>query len=150
MNVITSLLSSLGVNSTIWIQLAVFLFTFAVLNWFVFKPYMKAFVQRTHNTEGGKDQAQHIMAETEELHVHYEKQARHVNDKIRDVFEKAKAEAQAQQAKILDEARAQSGSSVKKAREILQKQVEDARGVLKKDVSDISETISQKLIGGLD
>lgn len=147
MDTIISLLHALGIDSTIWAQLAFFLITFAVLNWLVFKPYLKAFDQRTKNTFGNEAAAKELLNETEQLQKRYETTARRINDKIRELYDAAKTKAQESQNKILDLARNESSELIKRSRIQIQNEIQAAKNSLQPEVKVISGLISNKLIG---
>jgi len=147
METIISLLHALGIDQTIWAQLAFFLVTFAVLNWLVFKPYLRAFDQRAKNTFGSETAAKELLEETDKLQKLYEQTARRINDKIREVYDRAKTNAQESQNKILDLARDESTELIKRSRAQIRAEVQIAKTSLQPEVKTISHLISNKLIG---
>lgn len=147
MDAALALVQSLGINSTVWIQLALFLTTFVVLNFLVFRPYFTAHFERHKRTAGAKEDTSHILASNETLKNEYERKARDVNDKSRLAFEKAKNEALQEQANILGQARESATNQVKMSRERLEKELTAARSQLQQEVRDIGVIIANKLIG---
>ncbi|MGE3973102.1 MAG: ATP synthase F0 subunit B [Bdellovibrionales bacterium] len=147
METINGLILSLGINPTLWTQLAIFLFTFAILNWIVFKPYYNAYEEREKRTVGSKGETDQLVADTAQLQGQYEIEARKVNDQIKLVFDQARQTAQAQQNQILSQAREQSADTLKSARQSLEKEISTAKQMLKSEVTEIGSAITEKLIG---
>jgi F-type H+-transporting ATPase subunit b len=147
MDTLNGLIISLGINPTLWVQLAIFLVTFAVLNFVVFKPYFKAFEERERRTVGSKEGTEQILIETSQLQSQYETEARQINDQIKSVFDLARQTAVADQAKIVNEARDQSAEKIKFSRADLEREIVVARQTLRKDITDIGSSITEKLIG---
>jgi F0F1-type ATP synthase membrane subunit b/b' len=142
-----ALIQSLGINSTVWIQLCLFLVTFIILNFLVFRPYFAAHFERHKRTAGAKEDTSAILATNESLQHEYERKARDVNDKSRLAFEKAKNEALQEQANILGQARESASTQVKMSRERLEKELAAARSQLTQEVREIGVIIANKLIG---
>jgi F-type H+-transporting ATPase subunit b len=147
METINGLIHSLGINPTLWTQLVIFLVTFAILNWIVFKPYFKAYEEREKRTVGSKEGTEKLLVETSQLQSQYESEARRMNDQIKQVFDIARQKAQAEQTKILTEARDQSVETLKAARQSLEKEVASVRQNLKSQAPELGNTIADKLIG---
>ena len=56
------LLTQLGVNQTIWIQLATFFICFVFLKYFLFDPYFAAYNERKDRTLGQSELAERFVA----------------------------------------------------------------------------------------
>jgi len=147
MDTALSLIQSLGINSTVWTQLAIFLVTFSALYVLVFKPYFTAHYERHNRTEGGREDTEHILQSNQVLQTEYERKARDVNDKMRLAFERAKNEALTEQSNILGQAREGANHQIKLSRERLEKELQAARTQLTQEVKEIGAIIANKLIG---
>ncbi len=147
MNAALALIQSLGINSTVWTQLAIFVVAFAVLNVVVFRPYFKAHFERHKRTEGGKGDTSAILQSNQVLQIEYERKARDVNDKIRLAFERAKTEALTEQSTILGRAREQATNQIKISRDRLDRELQAARQQLAQEVREIGVIVANKLIG---
>src|SRR5688500_7736077 len=90
---LSTILTCLGVNSTIWIQLGLLLLTFILLNNLVFKRFQSALDERHDKTVGGEDLTKQLLLETQEIQARYERRAREVNDQIRTAFDLAMSDA---------------------------------------------------------
>ena len=147
MDAAVTLIQSLGINSTVWTQLVLFLTTFVILNFLVFRPYFAAHFERHKRTAGAKEDASQILASNESLRFEYERKARDVNDKARLAFERAKNEALQEQNNIMGQARDSAGNQMKLSRERLERELATARTQLTQEVREIGVIIANKLIG---
>jgi F0F1-type ATP synthase membrane subunit b/b' len=147
MDAALALIQSLGINSTVWTQLGLFIGTFIILNFLVFRPYFAAHFERHKRTAGAKQDTSSILASNETLRNEFERKARDVNDKSRLAFEKAKNEALTEQANILGQARESATNQIKISRERLDKELAAARSQLTQEVREIGVIIANKLIG---
>jgi len=147
MEVLTSLIHSLGLNSTLWTQLVIFLVTYFILNSLVFKPYFNAYEERERRTLGGKEDAQHLVSQTQALQSQYEERARAINEKIRQAYDLARTQASKEQSDILQSSKEDALAKTKVSRERVQSEMNEARASLSKEVDDVSNIISQKLLG---
>jgi F0F1-type ATP synthase membrane subunit b/b' len=83
------ILTKLGIDYTLFYQLAIFIVAYFALSRLLFKPYLKAYHKRLEATFGGQEAAEKINQEAQELHVKYEAKAREVNSKVQSYFEQA-------------------------------------------------------------
>ncbi len=147
MQIVLSLLSALGVNETIWIQLGCFLVSYVALTQLVFKPYLKAYHERENRTIGGEETAVRIIEEAQELSGSYEKRAREMNSEIKHVYDRKRAEAAKDSEALLAEARKNSASLLEAAREKVKAEVEAARKKLSTEIPVVSSAIASRLAG---
>ncbi|MEQ1876540.1 MAG: ATP synthase F0 subunit B [Bdellovibrionia bacterium] len=147
LNQLNAILTGLGVNSTVWIQLGLFLFTFVLLNNVVFKSYQKAFQERHDKTLGGEDLTKQLVLEAQEIQSRYEKRARQVNEQIKTAYDAALGEAYKKQNDNMENTRKEAAEALKQARVKITSQVRDARGQLQADLPAISALVASKLMG---
>jgi F0F1-type ATP synthase membrane subunit b/b' len=72
MAAVSNIITALGIDSTLWMQLGIFLITYVLLRVIAFNPYFKAFEGRQGLTEGNQVKAEQIFAQTRELEALYE------------------------------------------------------------------------------
>lgn len=147
MDTALQLVQSLGINSTVWTQLGIFLTSFIFLYTIVFRPYFQAHYERHRRTEGGKEDTSQILQSNQVLQAEYERRARDVNDKVRLAFEKAKTEALQEQSNILGRARDSATHQIKLSRDKLEKELQTARQQLSQEIREIGVIVATKLIG---
>jgi F-type H+-transporting ATPase subunit b len=141
------LLTSLGVNSTLAIQMGVFLVVYVVLKNVLFDAYFKAYIERNNRTVGQTELAEKYVTQTRELEARFAAKATEVNDRFKILFDKTRGEANKEYDRMITDARMQSKTLVDQARITIQKDMESAGNQLKSEVATVSKLISQKLIG---
>ena len=147
MEIVQSLISALGVNETIWVQLGCFLVSYIALTQLVFKPYLKAYHERENRTVGGEETAVRIIEEAQELTGSYEKKAREINSDIKHAYELKRTEAMKTYEAMLAEARVNSSALIETAREKVKTEVEAARKKLVAEIPAVSSAIASRLAG---
>ncbi|MGE3759190.1 MAG: hypothetical protein AB7H97_15610, partial [Pseudobdellovibrionaceae bacterium] len=138
---------SLGINSTVFIQFAIFLVTFLFLKEFVFEAYNKALEQRTHRTKGGEELALDIQKETESLKTQFEIKAREINSEITKVFDKHRTESSKEVDKVVGSARAEANALIEASRERISKEVSTAKESMNNEVPKLAEAMTARLLG---
>lgn len=141
------LLTSLGINSTTYIHLAIFLVVFVVLKDFVFKPYFRAFVERNDRTVGQTETAEKYSVDTKALEAQYAEKAREINEQFKQIYDKTRQGATKEYDRLVAEARARSKELVEQARTSIQSEIQAARLQLSAEVPVLSELISNQLVG---
>jgi F-type H+-transporting ATPase subunit b len=146
MDTVTSIISSLGIDTTLFIQLGIFAVVFAFLKTVVFTPYFKAYEERQKKTQGNQQLADQLWAQTRELEAQYQRKARSLNTDVKAIFDKARLEATVEQEKIYSEARDKAKSTVDKAREVVQGELNRAREDLIKEAPELARGIKERLL----
>jgi F-type H+-transporting ATPase subunit b len=141
------LLTQLGVNYTLGIQLIAFLIVYVILKYVLFAPYFKAYNERSVRTVGQTELAERFINETKDLEEKFAAKATEVNERYKAVFDKTRSEAMKEYDRLVNESRAQSKRLIDETRAKIQKEMESARGQLKAEVEGVSKLINQKLIG---
>ena len=90
------LLKSLGVNSTLWYQLACFIVSYLALSNLILKPYMAALHERENRTVGGEETAIRLIEEASHLHAELEQKARAIHASVKHVYDSSRTEAMAE------------------------------------------------------
>lgn len=147
MDIIKSLLTALGINSTVWLQLASFLVSYLALSNLVFKPYLKAYRERERRTVGGEESAVRTVEEAQQLQLTYEQRAKHLNSEIRSVYEAHRSEATKQYEKQVEAARAEAAEALDSARQKISTEVQAARKSLSAEIPAVSRAIASRLSG---
>lgn len=141
------LLDKFGLNSTLFLQLAVFLVTYFFLKTFLFQPYLKAFVRRSEMTDMTQTTASNVVTENRELSVQFEQKARSLNDRISRIFDGARQEGQKQFDQTIQTARTNAETNLSKSRTDLQSQIQGVKASLLKEVPAMTGMIVDKLLG---
>ncbi len=141
------LLRNLGVNSTVWIHLIIFVVAFAFIYLLMFKPYFVAYLKRLEMTEGNELRADSLNNETTELVLKYASLAKDLNSQTKSYYEMAQKEAQEIHAKTIEATALEVEQMLQSSRKKIVDEVESARRELKSNVSELSHAIELKLLG---
>lgn len=141
------LLAALGVNSSLFIQLGLFLVVYLVLKHVLFEPYFAAYKERSARTVGKTELAERYVNETKQLEEQFQSQAQLANEKYMAVYEKTRGEAMKEYDTQINTARTQAKKIVDDSRKKIEAEIETARVQVAKEVGAVSQLINQKLIG---
>ncbi len=147
MNNILSIIHSLGINDTLFIQMAIFIFVYLILQSLVFKPYHRAHQKRKTATVGNNEVANQFVEKAKTIENAYQIKAREISSKIAGIYEKARLEATVEQDKIYVESREQIQRILEKARLHVQEEATLAREQLARETPQIGAAIADRLLG---
>lgn len=146
MDTVLGIFTSLGVNSTIWIQLVIFVFAYAVILNLVVKPYYNAYLERQKRTQGNQNLAETLTTQARDLEAAYQAKARELNLQIKDIYDRARSEASKEQDKINTEAREKAKAYLDSARAELKDESNRAREALIKEAPLVGQAITDRLL----
>lgn len=146
MESILGIFQSLGVDSTLWIQLIIFLVFYVVFTQLVVKPYFHAFQEREKRTVGSEDLAGRLVDQTREMEAVFQKKARELNLEVKEIYDQAKAEAAREQIKIQNDSREKSRVQIEAARAQLKDEYMRAREELIKEAPVVAQLIKDRLL----
>lgn len=141
------LLKSLGVNSTLWIQLACFIVSYLAFTTLVLKPYMAALREREKRTVGNEETAVRLIEQTNSLHAEYEKKAKAINSEIKGVYDKTRSEAMKDYDQLVSKAREEATGLLEQSRTEISTAIQKARQTVLAEVPAVSTAIASKLAG---
>lgn len=141
------LLTSLGINSTFFVQAIIFILIFLFLKNFVFESYAQALNERMKRTKGGEELALDLQKQTETLKTEFEVKAREINSEISKTFEKHKMDASKEVDKVVGAARAEANTLLDANRATIAKEVSVAKESMKNEVPKLAEVIVGRLLG---
>lgn len=141
------LFTALGINSTLFVQIGVFLVTFIFLKYILFDPYFAAFEERSRKTIGQVDEAEKYIAEARSLEDRYSSQAKKINEEYKAIYDQTRSEAiKIYEGRVLA-ARNLAKEETESAREKISQYAEAAKKEIKNELPQISELISSRLLG---
>lgn len=141
-----SIISSLGIDYTLFIQLGIYLATFVVLYLLVFKPYFKASEERRELTSGSLESAEKSEEMIKKTEEKYQTRARQINDEIALVFKEQRALAVKEAEKLNEEASLKSKEIMNQAQQKLSDQLEQAQINFELMTKEVSAVIVQQLL----
>ncbi|MCB0341525.1 MAG: ATP synthase F0 subunit B [Pseudobdellovibrionaceae bacterium] len=144
---LANLLASLGINATTGIQFLIFVVVYVFLSQLLFKPYFQAYLERKSRTVGSQDQAERIVAATEELETVYQEKARKFSDSYKRIYDQSRSEALHEHDRLVAEARLRAKAIVEDTRTKVAQEVEKARVAMAAEAPQVSQAIVAKLTG---
>lgn len=146
MNVIIDILVSLGVNKTVFAQIAIFLLAFTFLKYFVFTPYLSAYQERRKRTVGHADVAKEMGQEIQNLEDQYSKEAKSLNEIIKNLFLESKTKGVLESSKIIEAGQSQAQKMLIEGKKEIDLAYGQAREEMKTLVPSISDAMVERLI----
>ncbi len=141
------LLRGLGVNSTVGYQIVIFLATYVVLHFVLFKPYFKAYLGRVESTMGRAEMAERFLAESQSLQAEYERKAQTLSHQYRTIFDSSRMQAMKEHDRLMSEARQAAKTEFEAAKQNISTELQSARKNLQAEVPVLSEVITARLLG---
>jgi F0F1-type ATP synthase membrane subunit b/b' len=141
------LLKSLGVDSTLWIQLVCFLVSYLAFSNLILKPYAAALAEREKRTIGSEEAAVRLLENATDLESEYEVKARSLHSKIKSVYDQSRSEAGKECDRRTQLARAEATEALERSRAEISNQIVAARKALSSEVPAIGAVIASKLAG---
>ncbi len=143
----TNILVGLGVNETLYHQLAIFLVGYGFLYLLVFKPYFHMLKERENRTVGNEDLAGQILKKTKGLETEYQLKARQLNARYKEIYDQCRTEAMVEYEKIVNEAKHSAQDKVKKIRESMATNVSMAKDQMTGEKNQIAQVIASQVLG---
>lgn len=142
-----AIINSLGVNSTLWIQMLLFAVCFAVLYFLIFRPYMSVFDEREKRTVGSEESAEKALEEAKNLQKIYEEEAHAMSSKMKVFFDKAHMEGKEEATELFSRSQKEADRITQEGRKKLKEEVLSARSQIKVEVANLSQCVVDKLSG---
>lgn len=146
MEMILSIISSLGIDSSLFIQLGIYLVTFVILYITAFKPYFEASEERRKQTSGSLELAEKAEEMIKKSEEKYQIRARQINDEISLVFKEQRSIGFKEADKIIEETSKKSKEIMNEAQQNLSHELEKAQTQIESMSSDISAVIVHQLL----
>jgi F0F1-type ATP synthase membrane subunit b/b' len=137
----------IDLDSTVIIQLVVFILTALVLSRFLFRPFLAMRAQRTEGIDGARETASRMEEQARAQITDYESRFAKAKTKANDERAKVRNEAAERERDITDAARKQTEAAIESARATLNVEAESARKSLEPRAQEIARSIAQKVLG---
>jgi F-type H+-transporting ATPase subunit b len=137
----------IDIDSTVFLQLVIFLVTLGVLSKFLFKPYLQVRSAREKGIDGAKDEARRMEQDAAQRIAEYETALTKAKTKANDERTKLRLEAAEREREMTEAARAKTQSALEEARKTLASEQAAARAELEPHADQIAHTIAKKILG---
>ena len=137
----------IDIDSTVFIQFALFLILFWIANKFMFQPYLALRERRKAGIEGARAEAEQMSAQADAKLADYEKQLAGARSRANEEGRKVRAEASTHEREVTDKARAAAQASIDEAQAKVRTETAAARAELMPQADAIAKKLASKLLG---
>jgi F-type H+-transporting ATPase subunit b len=137
----------IDIDSTVFIQFALFLVLYWFANKWLFQPYLALRQRRKDGIEGARAEAERTSASADAKLADYEKKLAAARARGNEEGRKLRAEATAHEREVTDRARTDAQRQIDEAQASLRAQTEAARGELMPQAQSIARQIASRLLG---
>lgn len=141
-----SILQSLGINQTIFIQLGLFVAIYLILTRVYFKPFMKLIELREQRTKEDKESAKKLLIEAEEKFAEYQALIRKAKEEAHAVFDDVVSKAKSKEREILEQSKNEVKNINQEALSELNNKKAEIKKNLEKEVSGLAQLLADKLL----
>jgi F-type H+-transporting ATPase subunit b len=137
----------IDLDSTVFVQLVIFLITAVVLSKFLFKPYLAVKTAREQGIEGSRDEARRMDEEARAKIAEYEGALTKAKVTANAERTGLRKEATERERELLDAARGKTQGVLDAARKKLADEAAEARKDLAPRANEIAKNIATKILG---
>jgi len=137
----------IDLDSTVFLQLAIFIIAALALSRFVFKPYLAIRAQRAAGIEGAREEAVRLKEEAESRLSDYETTFSGARAKANMERGKLQSEGVAREREILAAAREATQAALESSRTKLAADAAETRKQLEPRAQEIARSIARKILG---
>jgi F-type H+-transporting ATPase subunit b len=134
-------------NVTFFVQLGIFLVTLVFMHLLIFRPVLRLIARRKQLTEGYRERAEQLGAQTESLVGRYEAQLKAAREEGLALKGKLTKEGEAAARASLDDARHKVEQQLQQNRQVLQAESKQAQLTLRNYARRLSQAMAEKLLG---
>ncbi len=141
-----SLIQALGVDSTFFIQLVIFLLFYPILSRLLFLPYFKLQNQREKETVERMKEVTSLEQEKERLQEEYKKRAHEINETFNKIYMKESKLLRESFLKRREKKQAENKDQYEKKIKDLLQEIKTVEEQLNKEVNQLTEVAVSRLI----
>ena len=139
--------TKLGIDFTLFIQMALFLIVYAILYPLILKPLFNAYKQREELVLGDPEDKAKKLAEIEKLKNKYESKLRTLHLRIQDIFTKVKGETTKQCDQKIFNAKRDATNMTDQTRQKIALEQRSANQQLEKEIPQLTRIAVDKILG---
>ena len=138
--------TKLGIDSTLFIQIAIFLVVYLVMYFLVLRPLFELYKHREALVLGNQEDKEQKLTEIQKLKDEYESKLRKVHGQIQNIFSKIKGEAAKECEEKLLEAKRKVKDSIDEARRQRQLEQQNVKEKLEKGIPQLAGMAIHKIL----
>jgi F-type H+-transporting ATPase subunit b len=128
-------------------QIILFLVLWAILNKFLFRPYLDLLDERERKTSGARSETAGLEQQAERLKAEYDEKIAQAQAAGNVAKETILNEARRQRDDILESARAEASSALERVRQELASQIEKERQLAAAEAASVARDMARKILG---
>ena len=140
------ILAQLGIDFTAIIQFAIYIVSFTVFYFLIFKPYFEAFNKRVEHTTGSQENSEKVLAATEDLKAEFDRKTQSINAEYKEIFDGQRSKAMSEYDQIMGASRDKAKALIENTREKIQVEIDRTKTELQTHVPDVSNQVVEKLL----
>ena len=141
-----AVLEQLGLNSTFFIEFAIFIVLYLILANVYFKPFLKLFQARHKKTIEDRETAEKLMQQAQAKFDEYKRVLQEERTSLRAEYERALTEAKHQENEQLAKARDEAKKITQETIEAVDQQRVQLKKQLSADIESLAQGISERLL----
>ena len=138
--------TKLGIDSTLFIQMAIFLVVYLIMRILVFKPLFELYKHRETLVLGNQEDKEQKLAEIKKIKDEYESKLRKLHAQIQGIFTEVKSEATEDCSEKLLEAKRQVKDTITETRKQRQLEQQDTKEKLEKGIPQLASMAIDKIL----
>ena len=127
-------------------QIGLFLLVWQCLRRFVFEPNQDVLQARLQQTDGVKDEAAAVKAETQAMRDEHQRRLAETRAQARQRVDAAYQDSEIQAREAVETARKEADASIADVRETIEQEIRRTRQTLESDLPDFAREIGEKLL----
>jgi F0F1-type ATP synthase membrane subunit b/b' len=148
MDILLNILAQLGVNSTIFIMIGLFIGTYVVVSRLAIRKVTATVVERSRRTEGRDHEVHDLRHELTTLNEQLESELKKVRTEAGETYADLKQKAVDDHRNILTDARQQATAQIKAAREDVEAKFATEMKKVREEVPNLARQILEQIAGG--
>jgi F-type H+-transporting ATPase subunit b len=137
----------IAIDYSVLFQIVAFLLLWLLLTKLLFHPFLRVIEEREKRTEGARDEAGVLLAETERLRREYESRMAKARDEGEAGRQAIVAEAARAREQVLARARESAASFLQVNRQQIARELEDTRRLVGQEAQAAARQIAEKILG---
>ena len=146
MDVVYSLISSLGINSTLFVMMGIFVGTYWVCYVLFLKRLSNFLIERDGRTQGRSESVDHLNEELQSLHAQIQSKRKTVQVEAEQLFTEIKTRALDEQTRLVKSAREKSQAEIKAAQDEVEAEFKTEMQKVKTEVPNLAKEILARLM----
>ena len=137
----------ISINATLLVQIINLLLLIFLLNRFFYKPIQKIIEQRAETIEGGKVEADQLLARAGQEHTDYKAELNQGRQQVRQRLEEVRKQAEAEAKQAVQKAHNQAREEADQLMANIKAQMDQARGDIRQQAETVARSMASRLLG---